>query len=317
MPLDLLDAPLRVTWDLHGPHGAAPAAVTRSVAARLVEAGVFFVALGARPLVHPDAADLFSRLRAGGCRLTLACSGSGEELAGLAAVAAADTILIDAAPFLQADGIDTVALAGVLETLRRRAMTPGLQLVPTRTTLPLLPALFDFCRAHGVTEVKLPNTPVPAAVTPAWQAELLDPAALADFRAALGPDPASVARGLTLEVHDLFLWEILLPPGSSAGRGEYGGCQAGNSLAHIDAAGVLYPCASWPQPLGSLVTSTLEELWATPARLALRDEVAAIPPGCRGCCDYSSCFGGCRGLSRTVAPAASGRDLLCVAPRRA
>lgn len=316
MPLDLLDAPLRVTWDLHGPHGASPAAVTRSVAARLIEAGVFFVALGARPLAHSDAVDLFSRLRAGGCRLSLGCSGSDGELAGLAAVAAVDTVLIEAAPFLHADGIDTVALAGVLATLRRRALTPGLQLVPTRSSLPWLPALFDFCRAHGVTQVKLPNTPIPADVTPAWQAELLNPAALVDFRDALGADPASVAHGLTLEIHDLFLWEILLPPGSSVGRGEYGGCQAGNSLAHIDAEGVLYPCASWPQPLGSLVSSPLEELWSTPARLALRDEVAGIPPGCRGCRDYASCYGGCRGLSRTVAPTASGRDLLCAAPRR-
>jgi GeoRSP system SPASM domain protein len=315
MPLDLLDAPLRATWDFHGPKGATPLEVARTVAARLSEAGVFFVALGARPLAHPDAALLFPLLRAGGCRLSVSCSGSAAELAGLAVMTSADSIQVDAAPFLRAGAIDGSALAGVLTAIRDSGRAPGIQLVPTRTTLPLLPALFDFCRTHGVTEVKLPNTPVPVEMTPEWHAGLLDPTALAVFKSTLGADPASVARGLTLEIHDLFLWELLLPSGSSQGRGEYGGCQAGNSLAHIDAEGILYPCSSWPLALGSLLAATIEELWATPDRLTLRETVVSTPPGCQGCCDYDRCFGGCRGLSRTVAPTAAGRDLLCAAPR--
>ncbi len=315
MSLDLLDTPLRVTWDVHGPAGATPLAVAQRVAARLSEAGVFFVSLGARPLAHPESAILFPLLRAGGCRLGFSCSGSSTELAGLSRVIPADSIFIDAAPFLRTGAIDDIALTAVVAAVRGHGLAPGLQLVPTRVTLPLLPALFDFCRQHGVTEVKLPNTPVPADVSPTWLAELPDAAALALFRETLGADPAAIARDLTLEIHDLFLWELLLLAGGGAGRGEYGGCQAGNTLAHIDAAGILYPCSSWPLALGSLCEASLEELWATPARFALRDEVAAHPPGCRDCSDYDRCFGGCRGLSRTVAPTASGRDLLCPAPR--
>ncbi|OGR33074.1 MAG: hypothetical protein A2091_11820 [Desulfuromonadales bacterium GWD2_61_12] len=315
MSLDLLDAPLRVTWDLHGPKGAAPLAVARTVAARLSEAGVFFVTLGGRPLAHPASATLFPLLRAGGCRLGFSCGGSAAEMAGLAMVTTADSLFIDVAPFLRAGALDAAALTAVVAAVRGHGLAPGLQLVPTCVTLPLLPALFDFCRAHGVTQVKLPNTPVPPDVSPTWLAELPDAAALARFRDALGADPPAIARDLTLEIHDLFLWELLLPAGTAAGRGEYGGCQAGNSLAHIDAAGILYPCSSWPLALGSLLEASLEELWATPARFALREEVAGVPSGCQGCCDYDRCFGGCRGLSRTAAPTASGRDLLCAAPR--
>ncbi len=71
MAIDLLDTPLRVTWDLHDENGAAAPATVRQVAEELVAAGVFFVTLERQPLCHPAIAEILSILQAGGCQTSV------------------------------------------------------------------------------------------------------------------------------------------------------------------------------------------------------------------------------------------------------
>lgn len=315
MPLDLLDTPLRVTWDLHDRGVPAEAAVARTVAGRLVEAGVFFVTLEQQPLLHPRCAELLAQLRQGGCAVQVHCAATPAELEAAAGGFGSVTLLLDAAAF--ADGrtqLDVTGLGAALERLRQARCEPALVLTPNRTNLHLLPALFDFAHATGIGRIKLPNTRVDASFGAGERERPLTAADLDRHRSLLAAVAAQQA-GLALEVHDLFLWEIFFPAGGAEGRGEYGGCQAGNSLAHVAASGLVYPCSSWPEPIGSLREQTLDVLWQAPLRRQLRQAVESVPPGCAGCRDYPLCFGGCRGLSRTFLPDGDGRDLLCAGRR--
>ena len=118
-----------------------------------------------------------------------------------------------------------------------------------------------------------------------------------------------------MEIHDRFLWEIMTPELEQA-RSEYGGCQAGNSLGHVDAVGNVYACAAWPEAFGSLRDVSLDELWRSPERLAIRQKITEMPTGCLGCRDYALCLGGCRGLGGRLNRQGEGRDLMCREPRR-
>lgn len=312
MSLDLLDAPLRLTWDLHGPEGPATMSLARIVARSAAAARIFFVVLEEVPLCHPGFAELLDLLHEGGCRVTAICRGNEEELAAAAGGPLPDDILLDAGDFLRPEHQDWDGLGAALEGLRAAGADPGLLLVPTSANLHLIPALAELCRARSVGRFKLPNARIganfPGALTPP-----LEPPALADLQRQLGSEAAAVGRELALEVHDLFLWQILYPDGGGE-RSEYGGCQAANSVAYVNAAGDLYPCSSWPRRIGSLAESSLEELWNSPRRLEIRAAVAAVPEGCRGCRDFPLCFGACRGLGEVFAPGAP-RDPACSGPR--
>jgi radical SAM protein with 4Fe4S-binding SPASM domain len=96
-----------------------------------------------------------------------------------------------------------------------------------------------------------------------------------------------------IHIHDLFLSETLgLEPFKS-----YGGCAAGQSLAHLKGDGHLVACRTLPLPLGDLNVSALTEVWAAPERGAAREEIEAIPHECGGCEHVEVCRGGCPGLA--------------------
>ncbi|TLM67232.1 MAG: SPASM domain-containing protein [Deltaproteobacteria bacterium] len=316
MGLDLLDTPVRLTWDLHGPGAAAGDAVLTAMADRIAAAGVFYVTLDQRPLVHPAVAAIVARLATGGCAVTVTCSGSEAELAALARLPAPlPAVQLDAGAFL-ADGlVDRPRLKQLLERLRGCGIEAALFLLPRKSNLHVIPSLLDFCRTAGVQRFKLPNArigdtfeSIPADDLPCWP----DLAAFRELWARQAPEwPAA----LQLEIHDRFLWEIMTP-GAEQARSEYGGCQAANSLGHVDAAGTVYACAAWPEPFGSLATTDLDVIWQSPRRLAVRARVAETPSGCLGCRDYAVCFGGCRGLGELLNSAGGGRDPMCRAPRR-
>jgi radical SAM protein with 4Fe4S-binding SPASM domain len=78
----------------------------------------------------------------------------------------------------------------------------------------------------------------------------------------------------------------------------------------------VYACAAWPEPLGSLRCAALDDIWQSPVRMAIRERITGIPAGCRGCCDYSLCLGGCRGLGEFLNHGNGGRDLMCREPRQ-
>jgi GeoRSP system SPASM domain protein len=308
MLIDLLDTPLRISWRL-APEAPPGNDEVLLVAGRLVEAGVFHASLDGRPLAHPAVQDILRLLADGGIQVVLNCAGTAAELNALVAGLPIGKIYLDAAPALVKD--DFTGLSGLLETIRSRGFEPGLLLVPRHENVAGIPRVFEFCRAHRVAKFKLPNVDIGVSVKNLSDGGLVTCEDLQRLGRDLAPDAAS---GLQLEVHDLFLWELLCPE-SKDGRSGYGGCQAANSLGHIDDKGNLFPCSSWPEPLGSLLAHSIEALWALPERRRVREEIAKPPEGCRGCRDWTACFGGCRGLARTFNRHHGGRDPMCREPR--
>lgn len=313
MAIDLLDTPLRVTWDLATNDGDTSDAVARLVAERLAEAQAFFVTLERTPLRHAALPQVIEILSAAGCQLLLTCSGSDDELAALDLLPGSATLLLEIGPFVAPDGVDWQRLTATCARLREHTVDYGLSLTPSRDRLALIGPLLQFCLEQGVTRFKLPNMRINANFPAAASDRLVRPEDVRRFRELAADFPAFQGR-LQLDVHDLFLWEILFPDGGTA-RSEYGGCQAGNSLAHVDTQGIVHPCVSWPQPLGSLLEETFSAIWQSPARHAVRDEISAQPDGCSGCRDYALCFGGCRGLAR-LEPDLQGRDPMCDGVRK-
>ncbi len=312
MPLDLLDTPLRMTWDLHGSGDSLPATAVQLVAVRLVEGGVFYTTLLSRPLSHPAFPELLGILADGGVRVQAVFGAQEKEWQALEAVGARCEILLDAGVVLSGEheaNLDLLALC--VERLRQMRCDPVLLLVPVRQRLHLIPPLLAFCRRVGIGRFKLPNTPIDASFEREELRQLIPTSGdLAALRQSV-VDPSAMRREVAMEIHDLFLWEIFFPGEREAGRTEYGGCQAANSLGHIDARGLVHPCSSWPQVLGSLLDETLAAIWGGAARLQVRTAVAQTPAGCLGCRDYAICFGGCRGATLTLAADGDGRDLLC------
>ncbi|MRR37206.1 hypothetical protein EG829_21615, partial [bacterium] len=202
MPIDLLDTPLRVTWDLSDRGVPAEAGVVRLVAARLVEAGVFYVTLEQQPLLHPCCAELLEQLRQGGCAVQVQCAASPAELSVVAGGMATAQLLLDAAAF--ADGraqLDTAGLGSALERLRQAGCEPALVLTPKRTNLHLIPALFDFAKGSGIGRIKLPNTRVDASFGAGERERPLTAPDLDRLRSVLTATAARL-KGLALEVHD-------------------------------------------------------------------------------------------------------------------
>lgn len=310
MGIDLLDTPLRVSWSLHGERPALDADKALQVADALGEAGVFFATLDDCPLLHPGIDDILASLHDAGVQVLLVHGGSKEEFERLSPGLPLQALLLDLHRMIPAGGPDFDTLSACLTQCRALGYDPSLLMTPTRSNLPFLPRLLDFCRSEKVTRFKLPNTKIGGSFGVSDGSELLTPRDLDDLRTLLGDDPVALRSGLALEIHDLFLWEMFYPE-RDQGRSEYGGCQAANSLGHVDERGDLHPCSSWPQPLGSLLESSLEQLWASPQRLKVRAEIAATPAGCEGCCDLPLCLGGCRGLARHFADRFQGRDPLC------
>jgi len=309
MTIDLLDTPLRVSWRF-APEAPLPPAVAMRIVEQLVAGGVFYVTLEGTPLAHAALDGMLARFAKQDVRVTLVCMGTPVEIAALHPDLAIHQLYLEVGA--DPDERTLEILVSRLAAVRQQGFDPGLLLVPRPANIARLPRLMDFCREHGVSRCKLPNVPLDSADRPRKVVDLLGPDDLERLRRVL---PETAAAAPALEIHDLFLWE-LLGPERQASRSEYGGCQAANSLGHVDAQGNLWPCASWPEPLGSLLTESLETVWASPMRRRIRAEIDTPPSGCRGCRDYSGCFGGCRGLARTFNQDHGGRDPLCRGVRR-
>lgn len=316
MGLDLLDTPVRLTWDLHGPGEPLAVAQLLEVADRIAAAGVFFVTLEERPLAHPAIAGVIDRLTAGGCVLAVACTGSKAELASLERLKAPlPAVQFDAAAFI-ADGIfEEGRLRDVLARLRQSGVDASLRLTPLKSNLHVIPKLSAFFWEVGGERFKLPNARIGDTFHAIPPEDLPRCSDLDAFRENWGRQAPEASATLQFEIHDRFLWEIMTP-GHDQARSEYGGCQAANSLGHVDADGTVYACAAWPEPLGSLLGSSFDDIWRSPARMAIRERIALVPAGCLGCRDYPLCLGGCRGLGELLNQADGGRDLMCRGPRR-
>lgn len=313
MALDLLDAPLRMTWDLC-PAGQAkmPAEKILACGDALVEAGIFSLILEEHPLLFPSLDSLLDVLQQAGCQFALVVGGFPAEGMRLAHLNRRFPLLIDADPWLNLPrGLQ--ALSRQLEQLLAADWPLSLLWVPVTGQLKLLPDLLDICRRLKLPRFKLPNHKIAMRAENPATAGVLRQEDLFDLQKRLKKKPLTLGT-TSLEVHDLFLWELLFPQGGGQ-RSEYGGCQAGNSIGHLTATGEVWPCSSWPQVLGRLPEENLLDIWTSARRLQVRDEVSTPPFDCEGCQIFSSCFGGCRGLARSFRGGTQRRDLLCPGPR--
>ncbi len=315
MGLDLLDTPVRLTWDFPDDATGQQGPSMPAVAMAVMDAGVFFVTLQGRPLLHP-AIDEVLEILGGGCQLLLTCCGSQDELTRLAQLSPSGVqLLLNITSFARdEEKIDLNHLLKVVLALREFGYEPHIAFTPLRENLNNIPELLSFCSEQKIPKFKLPNAHIgdsfhdySAEQLPRWQ----------DLEAFRETWKGFVESGCSLpemEIHDLFLWEIMTP-GQMQNRAEYGGCQAGNSLSHVDCHGVVHPCAAWPQPLGRLPEQSLEEIWNSSERFAVCESIAQSPEGCHECSDLDICFGGCRGLARNLNRSAGERDLMCSGPR--
>lgn len=312
MTIDSLDTPLRVTWDLCTPETFAPVDVAQKLTERLIEAQAFYVTLERTPLLHPSFETVATSLCAAGCQLLVVSRGSVAEMKSLSTFPNGASLLLEVDALLPSEGGCLDQLDAVCQALRHSGVNFGLSMIPTRQQLKWVGPLIRFCLDRDVPRFKLPNMRINDNFSTGIRSWLVRPQDVELFRQQAADFP-DFREKLQLDVHDLFLWEILFPDGGVA-RSEYGGCQAANSLAHIDLNGIVHPCVSWPQPLGSLLDNSFYDLWQGPDRLNVRAEIASVPSGCEGCRDYSLCFGGCRGLSRLDADF-MGRDPMCKGTR--
>lgn len=314
MAVDLLDAPLRVSWDICSAEKRLSEEQLQTVAQRLLDAGVFFVSLENTPLTHQAIIPLLDQLTTGGSQVSVVLRGEPEELALLDKIPASVTMYLDCAAAICNGHLDSAGLKQILTRLRTAQRDPSLRWMPRHNELPMLLDLLNFCAVESVRCFKLPNQKISANSESNSAFQLPDCHDLEQLARLIESSGLPEISNLQLEVHDLFLWELLQPL-SGGQRSEYGGCQAANSLGHVDVSGGLWPCSSWPEPLGSLLTESLLDLWQAPRRLKIREQISQVPSGCDGCRDYQVCFGGCRGLSSFCRDDGLKRDLLCSARR--
>lgn len=313
MPLDLLDTPIRATWALSSDANTPAGEVVSAITQQLIAAGVFYLLLQPPSLKHPAWRAVLNDLAAGGCQTEIICRGDEDELLVLEERPLQHVGLwLDVTRFL-ADEIDIDQLKCVVQRLQQSGLNPGLLCPPFRQHLLKIPQLINLCEILEIERFKLPNIGIDVTYQSSDCVQLPRSEDLAALKKML-KNTWQAPSQLRLEVHDLFLWELLVPD-AAQGREEYGGCQAANSLVHVTAQGDVYPCISWPEKLGSLLTSDLGDIWESEQRLRIRREIAHVPSGCNGCLIVNDCHGGCRGLSRIFNKGLGQRDLLCSGKR--
>jgi len=170
--------------------------------------------------------------------------------------------------------------------------------------------------ASGAETLHLPNVNAVRALAEGRQVPAPSAEEIAEAARDLEGEELDLGRK-RLVVHDYFLWRALrgLFPAAAGERVEYSGCQAATALAYVDWDGNVYPCESLPVRLGNLAESSLEEIWAQPARRRLAEALRSIPASCRECPLVADCLGGCRGLAYAAA-SPEGPDPACPAPPR-
>lgn len=120
-------------------------------------------------------------------------------------------------------------------------------------------------------------------------------------------EAAGGTGGLTLTIHDPFLWRAF-NPGVPFPQG---GCQAANTMLAIAPDGGVYPCPTLPVRLGTVGSASLKEIIASSAKKELRHRLLERPAACGGCGDLSECRGGCRGRAYVMHDSLEAEDPAC------
>lgn len=294
-----LSAPFRVYWDIAPEKdGGASPEVAEKTAAELASLKVFFVTLALFGRARGDLAGIIGLPKKGGLRVTLSF-GRPEAVP-------------DAAVLELADGMDIrpedEGLLGSLLSAVPTGKQAILTLTPERGGAEAAGRMIKAALDAGVRTFSLanPNIIYDRESAPRYALGAADRKAYADVLEGL---LGTLDSGVRLFVHDLFLHRTLNLP-CLGGRIEYAGCQAGDAIAYIDRSGAVYPCATFPAPLGEIGRQTVKEIWASAERLGLRDKIVSAPGECAGCGELADCKGGCRGLAWAVA-GPEGKDPNC------
>jgi radical SAM protein with 4Fe4S-binding SPASM domain len=294
-------APLRLTWDwawppvAHAGPARRPAPeLVRAIGAEIVRARVLMLEVG-----YPDPEALLSG------ELAAALAGFEGSLS-LVLTPAAAAALADTRPWkdLGAEDVWLDLTPGAGEIPQGLGGWSALRFYLTADNLDAVASRIERAVASGVAAISLPNLPLFGEVLRTAGEAAPDVGRLAGLAvriaAALQGRPA-----VDLRVHHYALWQALRAAGVQPhGEGAPGaGCQAGNALAYIDPAGVLYPCASLPVPLASASAGVgaITEAWSGPGLAALREGIARLPTACAGCPCEPTCRGGCRGWAHYLA----------------
>ena len=153
----------------------------------------------------------------------------------------------------------------------------------------------------GVTAISLPNLPLFGEVFREAGEATPKMGQLADLACRIA-GALHGRPGFDLRVHHYGLWQALRTAGVHPhGEGSPGaGCQAGNALAYIDPAGILYPCASLPVPLAKVGCGAIAEAWSGRASARCATE-SPESRSLRRLRLRATCRGGCRGWAHYLA----------------
>ncbi|MBI5696370.1 MAG: SPASM domain-containing protein [Nitrospirae bacterium] len=290
-----LSAPLRVYWDI-APEESGGLSPVRALtlAEELAALKVFFVTLGLTGGRRDDTAGIVAALKKGGSRVTVSVPDVGtfpgwDAVAGLSVL---DLRPVDAGTLGML--LDDVAVSAP------KGVEVAVSVVPSRSNTARMLEIFSLAVSRGICIFNLPNPPLVGGGAGDY---ILGAPERAAIKAGLEGLLSPLGKDVRLGVHDLFLHQTLALPGLG-GRIEYAGCQAGDAIAYIGADGLLYPCASWPAPMGDLNISAFRDIWADESRQNLRESLSAAPEDCAACEEAAVCKGGCRGLALAL----TGRD---------
>ena len=165
------------------------------------------------------------------------------------------------------------------------ALPLGVSFEVTRTNYMHLPRLLSFCSETRIASVVLPMQRLTGEQTCFHLSRKERNALSAELSTFKKPE------WMKLIVHDPFLWRVIFPSSSFPD----GRCQAANTMLYISPAFDIYPCPSLPIKIGSLANSSLRDIIFSLEKQSVRNNILAIPDGCRQCVDLSTCNGGCRG----------------------
>jgi AdoMet-dependent heme synthase len=293
-----LQAPVRVNWDMtnacnlgcvhcYASSGKAmPGELSDSEALafahQLVESQVANVTIaGGEPFIRPVSVPILETLTAGGISTAVVTNGTfvtaelAERLASLGLKRA--SVSVDAATAGLHDRIrrregSFAQAVGALRLLRAAGVPTGLNLVITATNVEQVPDVMELAIGLGCESVLLLRfMPVGRGRDHAATLEPGD-GAFIELRARFEPHIERWKRHLRISTSEHTLLDAFQLAPDPTGITLHQGCQAGRSLAWVDARGDVYGCVFLPIPFGNVRESSLREIWG---RALVRDVRAA------------------------------------------
>lgn len=286
-----LASPITIYWDLPA-DGAEPSRLL-GIAAEIIDCRPLMVNITGTAATLPDGfGEVLERFRGGPIAVTLTVSESawGDTVRSLAGEGLVRELLLAVAHVEQLRDGEWEECGGV-----------GVSFAVTPRNWRELPELVRLCLDRGVTRLVLPmqrlyGEEVPFFLTAREQQVL-----------AGALEEAGGISGLTLTIHDPFLWRAF-NPGVPFPQG---GCQAANTMIAIAPDGGVYPCPTLPVRLGTIGEAPLKEITASAAKKEFRQKLLDHPGACCECGEVTVCKGGCRGRAYVMHQSMEGDDPAC------